>query len=128
RLVRDGAFPIYPEKDQAGIRILDRNGAQIYSAQFPERVYRGFASIPDLVVRSLLFVEDRYLLDETNPERNPAIEWNRLALAAAGRVAALAAPSLRQGGGSTLATQIEKFRHSPRGLTGGVGEKFRQML
>src|SRR5437773_74984 len=29
---------------------------------------------------------------------------------------------------STLATQIEKFRHSPNGLTGGVGEKLRQML
>ena len=38
------------------------------------------------------------------------------------------AQMVRQGGGSTLATQIEKFRHSPRGLTGGVGEKFRQML
>ena len=65
---------------------------------------------------------------KTHPERNPAIEWNRLALATVGRVAAIVVPGLRQGGGSTLATQIEKFRHSPRGLTGGVGEKLRQML
>jgi membrane peptidoglycan carboxypeptidase len=48
--------------------------------------------------------------------------------ASPGRVGALVVPHLRQGGGSTLATQIEKFRHSPRGLTGGIGEKFRQML
>ncbi len=81
-----------------------------------------------MLVKSLLFIEDRYLLDQPYAEHNPAIEWNRFALAAAGRAASVVAPHLRQGGGSTLATQIEKFRHSPRGLTGGIGEKFRQML
>ncbi len=126
--VHEGAFPIYPEKDQAGLRIVDRNGDRLYGVQFPERTYRNFAAIPPLLVKSLLFIEDRYLLDQPYPEHNPAIEWNRFALAAAGRAASLVAPNLRQGGGSTLATQIEKFRHSPRGLTGGVGEKFRQML
>src|SRR6266567_2917139 len=126
--VHEGAFPIYPEKDQAGLRIFDRNGDRLYGVQFPERTYRNFAAIPPLLVKSLLFIEDRYLLDQPYPEHNPAIEWNRFALAAAGRAASLVAPNLRQGGGSTLATQIEKFRHSPRGLTGGVGEKFRQML
>jgi len=115
------------------LRLLDRwrerahPGARA-DCQFPERAYRDFASIPGLVVRSLLFIEDRYLLDQGHPERNPAIDWYRFALAAAGRVAALVAPGLWRGGGSTLATQIEKFRHSPRGLTGGIGEKFRQML
>src|SRR6266851_406154 len=126
--VHKGAFPIYPEKDQAGLRILDRNGDRLYGAQFPERTYRSFAGIPPLVIKSLLFIEDRYLLDQPYAEHNPAIEWNRFALAAAGRAASVVAPHLRQGGGSTLATQIEKFRHSPRGLTGGIGEKFRQML
>lgn len=128
RFVERGAFPVYREKDQAGLRIFDRNGAAIYGAQFPERAYRDFAGIPDLVVRTLLFIEDRYLLDGRHPERNPAIEWNRFLLAAAGRIARLVSPHLREGGGSTLATQIEKFRHSPHGLTGGVGEKLRQML
>jgi len=126
--VQEGAFPIYPEKDQAGLRIVDRSGERLYGVQFPERTYRSFAGIPPLVVKSLLFIEDRYLLDQRYPEHNPAIEWSRFALAAAGRAASLVAPHLHQGGGSTLATQIEKFRHSPRGLTGGVGEKFRQML
>ncbi len=37
-------------------------------------------------------------------------------------------PGLRAGGGSTLATQIEKFRHSPHGRTTGDVEKLRQML
>ena len=30
-------------------------------------------------------------------------------------------------GGSTLATQIEKYRHSPEGRTASIPEKFRQM-
>ena len=110
------------------MRIYDRGGEQLYRAEFPERVYRDFASIPDLVVNTLLFVEDRYLLDRDYPERNPAVEWSRFGLAAASRVAGTVVPGVNAGGGSTLATQIEKFRHSPRGLTGGIGEKLRQML
>ena len=128
RFVGLGAFPVYPEKDETGIRIFDRTGDQIYSAQFPERVYSGFQDIPDLVSRSLLFIEDRYLLDRQQPEHNAAVEWNRFFLAVAGRIGGWFIPGVKEGGGSTLATQIEKFRHSPRGLTGGVGEKLRQML
>ena len=37
-------------------------------------------------------------------------------------------PSLRQGGASTLATQIEKFRHYPDGLTRDVEDKISQMV
>ncbi len=36
-------------------------------------------------------------------------------------------PDLRRGGASTLATQIEKYRHSPAGRTESVSEKMRQM-
>ncbi len=128
RFVHLGAFPIYHEKDQAGLRIVDRDGNQIYAAPYPARVYRDFNSIPGVVVRSLLFIEDRYLLDPAEPQRNPAIDWRRFSLAAAARIASLVVPGIHEGGGSTLATQIEKFRHSPRGLTTGVGEKLRQML
>jgi membrane peptidoglycan carboxypeptidase len=128
RFVGLGTFPIYPEKDKAGLRIYDRTGDPIYRAQFPERTYPNYASIPRLAVNSLSFIEDRYLFDPRYPERNPAIEWKRFALAGAGRVGRLVIPHLHEGGGSTLATQTEKFRHSPHGLTGGVGEKLRQML
>src|SRR5204863_433438 len=86
------------------------------------------ASIPPLVVNSLLFIEDRYLFDNRYPEHNAAVEWNRFALAVFGRVLRFVVPGFNEGGASTLATQIEKFRHSPNGLTGGVGEKLRQML
>ena len=68
------------------------------------------------------------MLDRENPERNPAIEWKRFALAAAGQVAGLVVSDADAGGASTLATQIEKFRHSPSGRTGGALDKMRQMV
>src|SRR4051794_10452606 len=128
RVVKLGAFPIYQEKDKAGLRIFDSNGNVIYGVQSPERAYSNFASVPPVITETLSFIEDRHLFDPGSTERNPAIEWKRLGLAVAGRIGRIVAPQLNQGGGSTLATQIEKFRHSPRGLTGGVGEKMRQML
>ncbi|HWB51476.1 MAG TPA: transglycosylase domain-containing protein [Stellaceae bacterium] len=123
-----GGFPIYSEKDRAGLRIFDRSGDEVYRARFPEKAYRSYADIPPLVANTLLFIEDRYLFDQHDPEHNAAVEWKRFALAVVGRVGRIVVPHLSYGGGSTLATQIEKFRHSPNGLTGGVGEKLRQML
>jgi membrane peptidoglycan carboxypeptidase len=126
--VKSGAFPVYQEKDQGGLDILDRNRRGLYGARFPQTVYRDFASVPPPIVKSLLFTEDRYLLDRGQPQRNAAIEWRRFAWAAFGRMARVAVPHLKVGGGSTLATQIEKFRHSPRGITDTVSEKWRQVL
>ncbi len=127
-LVERGLFPIYREKTQAGLRVTDREGRSLYEARFPERVYESFEAIPLPVVRTLLFIENRELLDSRRPRLNPAVEWHRLAKALGvdlfGRLG-------RQGqaiGASTLATQIEKFRHSPEGRTRSAGEKFRQML
>src|SRR6185295_5664927 len=78
--------------------------------------------IPPVLVRSLLFIENRELLDEATPRRNPALEWDRL-LRALWTATGSGGP-----GGSTLATQIEKFRHSPEGITSSPREKLRQML
>jgi membrane peptidoglycan carboxypeptidase len=120
--------PIYREKNQAGLRVLDFNGKPLYEARFPQRIYRDFDSIPPMVVSSLLFIENREILDPGTPYRNPAVEWDRLAKA----MLDLGIRQVRSGhavsGGSTLATQLEKVRHSPRGRTDGVTEKFRQML
>ena len=127
RFVHYGGFPVYPEKDQAGLTISDRNGDEIYGAHFPQWAYPDFASVPPVIARSLAFVEDKYLFDAREPERNPAIEWQRFALAVAGRIGRLVVPGLHEGGGSTLATQIEKFRHSRRGQTSGIFDKLRQM-
>jgi membrane peptidoglycan carboxypeptidase len=128
RFVDFGGFPIYPEKDTAGLHIYDDDSHQVYGTQYPRWVYPNFASVPPLIADSLSFIEDKYLLDAVEPERNPAIEWRRFGLAAAGRVAGMLIPGIHAGGGSTLATQTEKFRHSFNGRTRGVVAKVRQMM
>ena len=127
RLTDLGLFPVYREKSQAGLRLLDCHDQPIFSASYPERIYPDFDSIPRVIVDTLLFIENRELLDTENPKRNPAIEWDRLAKAVVDRAAHALDSERDSPGGSTLATQIEKFRHSPEGRTSSVREKFRQM-
>jgi len=126
--VEHGGYAIYGEKSRAGLQLFDRDQNPLYRASYPERVYSDFKSIPPLVVDSLLFIEDHDLLDAQDARRNPAVEWGRFMLAAAGRIASIVDRRFREGGASTLATQIEKFRHSPGGRTPGVAEKLRQMV
>ncbi len=124
-----GLYATYPEKTKVGLEILDCRGAPLFASRFPERYYEKFDRAPSLLVQSLLFIENRELLDPANPKRNPAIEWDRfskavfdktlksIGLSGGGRVA----------GGSTLATQIEKYRHSPEGRTSSLEDKLIQM-
>ncbi len=128
RLLDWGFFPAYREKPQAGLRIRDRHGRRLYQRLYPERVYRSFEAIPALVVQSLLFIENRELLDTSHPYRNPAIEWDRFAKAALDLGISKVYGAHPLSGGSTLATQLEKLRHSPGGVTGSMDEKFRQMF
>jgi membrane peptidoglycan carboxypeptidase len=123
-----GLSPPYREKLQAGLRILDRHDTALYEALYPARIYARFGSIPEPVVSTILFIENRELLDLRQPKRNPAVEWDRLAMAAYQYLHGSGDPEARGAGGSTLATQLEKARHSPGGLTRSAGEKIRQML
>jgi membrane peptidoglycan carboxypeptidase len=122
RIARLGLFPPYVEKAQAGLHIAGRAGAPLFSATQPARVYARFEEVPPVLVASLLYIENRELLDPSAPRRNPAVEWDRLLRAM------WTPPGSSRPGGSTLATQIEKFRHSPEGITSSPREKLRQML
>ena len=117
----------YHEKSQAGLRIDDRAGMPLFDARYPTRIYPDYRTIPPLVVNTLLFIENRQLQDASHPERNPAIEWERLGKA----VLDLSIHTVDRNhpviGGSTLATQLEKIRHSPGGRTNSVSEKIRQV-
>jgi membrane peptidoglycan carboxypeptidase len=123
-----GVFPIYREKTQAGLSLVDRQGQVLFESHFPERIYRDFAAIPALVIDTLLFIENRELLEPGAATRNPAIEWDRLLAVVPGALSQLANPEVKVPGGSTLATQIEKYRHSPDGRTDDIREKFRQLV
>jgi membrane peptidoglycan carboxypeptidase len=122
-----GLFPAYAEKAQAGLSILDCTGEPIFRVRYPERVYRGFASLPPVLVDTLLYIENRELLDARFPHKNPAVEWDRFGKALVDQVIHKVDPEHETPGGSTLATQIEKYRHSPEGRTVSAREKLRQM-
>jgi membrane peptidoglycan carboxypeptidase len=123
-----GLFVPYAEKIQAGLSITDCRGAPLYTYNYPQQLYASFAAIPPLVTNSLLFIENRDLLDPAQPLANPAVDWPRFAKAAWSQVAKLLHLPGQSAGGSTLATQLEKYRHSPDGLTVSGGEKLRQMF
>ncbi len=127
-LVDLGLFPIYHEKIQTGIRIRDGWDREIFATQYPQRIYPAFDSIPPIIIQTLLFIENRHLLDNQQTKLNPAIEWERLAKAFLDLSIGTFDSDHSVGGGSTLATQLEKYQHSPEGITASTKEKLRQVV
>lgn len=126
-LVDHGFFTVYPEVNQTGLTILDRKDQLLFNASYPNRIYTDFNQIPPVILNTLLFIENRELLDETHATRNPAVEWTRLGKAVLDQLKKTLGAGINASGGSTLATQLEKYRHSPNGITASIQEKFRQM-
>lgn len=122
-----GLFLPYQEKSVAGLTLLDCRGQPLYAVHYPRHYYPDFQRVPTVVANTLLFIENRELLDPNHPQRNPAVEWDRLGAALLEKVLQTIDPSRNVPGGSTLATQIEKYRHSPDGLTMTATDKLRQM-
>ncbi len=124
-----GVFPLFNEKDQAGLTVYDYKQNLIYDSQFPARIWPSFEDVPPIVVSTLLYVENRDLLNEDRPEQNPAVEWQRLGQALVGLATdRVVGGEKRPSGGSTLATQIEKYRHSNDGRTATPADKLQQMM
>ncbi|MGA7929059.1 MAG: transglycosylase domain-containing protein, partial [Candidatus Sulfotelmatobacter sp.] len=122
-----GLYPVYHEKTQAGLQILDRDGKILSAVRFPARIYSDVSEIPPLLVDTVLFIENHNLLDSRHPYRNPAVEWSRLSRALVVYSIHKVDHNTHVIGGSTLATQLEKIRHSPGGKTHSLKEKFWQM-
>ncbi|MFA5923574.1 MAG: transglycosylase domain-containing protein [Methylococcaceae bacterium] len=122
-----GLFNIYHEKTQAGLRITDKADQVVFNAVYPTYGYPNFQAIPPLVLNTLLFIENRELLNEEHATVNPAIEWDRLGFAGLQLMAHKLGVIGTVPGGSTLATQLEKYRHSKNGYTNSIVDKFRQM-
>lgn len=126
-LMDQGLFAIYPEKAQAGLTVLDCRAQPMYRQRAPERVYARFEDVPPALVAALLFIENRELLNADQARRNPAVEWDRLGRAVLDQLWHVVDANHSTPGGSTLATQIEKYRHSANGRTDSPIEKLRQM-
>ncbi len=126
-LIDLGLFAPYREKSQAGLLVTDSSGQPLFKALSPGRVYENFEAVPPVVANSLLYIENRDLLDPSHAGKNPAVEWARLGKAVQDKAIQLFRPEHDVPGGSTLATQIEKYRHSPNGLTLSAGDKLQQI-
>ncbi len=123
-----GFYPPYREKARAGLEVLDRAGRPLYATRYPEQVYERFEAVPTLLVNTLLFIENRELLDARQPFHNPAVDWRRLAKALGVETIGRLSRERHSIGASTLPTQLEKLRHSPEGRTRAAGDKLRQMI
>lgn len=126
-LIENGVYPPYQEKTKSGLTILDRNNTTIYSAYRPEYMYENFQEIPEVVLKSLLFIENREILNQKYPFKNPAIEWDRFVKAILEKAKQIFNPAINAPGGSTIATQLQKYRHSREGRTHGIRDKLLQI-
>lgn len=127
-LVDNGFYAVYNPKTAAGLAIADEARRKLYAASYPTRIFPAYAAIPPLLVDTLLYIENRELLRDGPVTRNPVIEWDRFFYAIAGHFMRNIVPGFHAGGGSTLATQIEKFRFSPGGQTISGADKIRQII
>ncbi|HMO17430.1 MAG TPA: transglycosylase domain-containing protein [Oligoflexia bacterium] len=128
KLVENGITFPYKSKNQTGLNIQGQNEIQLYSFTEPSWVFSKFEDISKTIVKTLLFIENRNLLDNKNPKKNPAVEWDRFFKAIGELIYAKLTKPRKVPGGSTLATQIEKYKHSPGGRTSSPTDKLKQML
>lgn len=122
-----GFLPPYSEPTSTKLTIRGRDGKPLFQAPVGGYAFGSFEEIPPLAVRSLLTIENRELGEPADARTNPVVDWERLAKAGifyAGNKLGLPLPVE---GGSTLATQMEKYRHSDDGRTESVLAKLRQM-
>ena len=123
-----GITPPFQEPPTAGLTLRDENGKVLYDAARRERVFDRYEDIPPSIVKALLFVENRELDNAEATTQNPVVEWSRLGKAGLTYIGNKVGFGVRIQGGSTLATQIEKFRYADDGRTGSAGDKLYQMF
>ncbi len=127
-LIQRGISPPYPELPGTGIEIRGPDDTPLFRYAQSEFLFQKIDDIPPLLVKSLLFLENRDLSRPSAPWQNPAIEWDRLLKAGLLYIGSKLHLPVPVQGGSTLAVQLEKFRHSPNGRTDTPAEKLRQVI
>ena len=126
-LLKNGIAIPYDKKLAPGLRLNDKDGGQIYYVNLSTEQFSSFQTIPPLLIQLLLHRENRELLNHERPFLNPAVEWDRFGLALLNFAGEKIFESSGGMGGSTLATQLIKFRHSSKGRTGTPFDKLKQM-
>ncbi len=128
-LIQSHIAPPFWEPSAAGLAIRDTDRSLIYDAKVESPgALKSLDEVPPLLIRTLLFIENRNIGEDAGPRANPAIDWARSSKALVlytGRSVGLKWPLE---GGSTLATQLVKFQHSPGGRTESALEKLHQVI
>ena len=127
-LLDRGISPPYLERPDAGLEISGADGVQLFRYAQGEFLFGRIDDIPPLLVKTLLFLENRDLDRPVTSWQNPVIEWDRTLKAGLYYLGSKFQLPVPVQGGSTLAVQLEKFRHSPHGRTGDPLEKLRQIV
>ncbi|KKO45735.1 glycosyl transferase family 51 [Arsukibacterium ikkense] len=122
-----GFNPPYRQKMQFGLSLYDCRAEPVFEFKKPAYQFADYTQVAPLLVDMLLFIENRHLLQDP-PYANPAIDWNRLAAAMLSQTKKSLGFDTPAAGGSTLATQIEKYQHSDQGFTSGFSDKFQQLI
>lgn len=124
--IKDGNNPIYNLETNKGLVLLDKN-QEIFYDKRQKNQFASFEEIPSILVDILLFVENKNVLAEA-PYFNPAIEYSRFVKASMAYLwNKVLLQSGRVAGGSTLATQMEKYNFSEDGKTASGKEKLHQI-
>ena len=127
-LIRRGIAPPYVEPPETGLNIHGADEIPLFHYAQSDFVFQKFDDIPPLLIQTLLYLENRDLGRPKSRRQNPAIEWERLLKATLLYTGAKLYFPISVQGGSTLAVQLEKFRHSPSGRTDTPLEKLRQVI
>lgn len=122
-----GILPPYEEPTSTRLTIHGEDKQSLFQAPVRGQYFSSFEEIPDLTVKSLLIIENRELADPYDSRTNPVVDWNRLAKAALLYTGNKLGLPVSVEGGSTLATQMEKYRHSYEGRTNSILAKLRQI-
>jgi membrane peptidoglycan carboxypeptidase len=128
RLLSQGISPPYIEPPETGMDIGGADGVPLFRYAQSDFLFKELDEIPQLLVKTLLFLENRDLDRPASSWQNPVIEWDRLFKAFFLYAGSKLHLPMSVQGGSTLAVQLEKFRHSPNGRTDTPVEKFRQVV
>jgi membrane peptidoglycan carboxypeptidase len=124
-----GITPPYRDSAIAGLVLNSAEGAVLHDARAGEQQFEDYDEIPSVVVKALLLIENRQLaVESASPTNNPVVEWNRLGKATLTYAGAKLGLPVRLEGGSTLATQLEKYLHAPEGRTESPADKLRQII
>jgi membrane peptidoglycan carboxypeptidase len=127
-LIRRGIAPPYVEPPETGLNIHGADEIPLFHYAQSDFLFQKIDDIPPLLVQTLLYLENRDLGRAKSRRQNPAIEWERLLKATLLYAGAKFYFPVSVQGGSTLAVQLEKFRHSPSGRTETPLEKLRQVI